>query len=212
MGSIVAVWIASFSMASGLLVWFAGGVALMFVGIFHMQFEDKLRLMAGWLVLGAACVLCFFVDSGPSAVPWPSGMHYVLSNPLTAVRHALTYPGASLAIPSMAIYAGIAVVLIAIPIIFLAERNLGIAGVASSLAIALYLGTALVPLLSGRLGLGVPQASSSRYCTAGALIPLGLYFCSLALAKTIRWGRYLVGAMILPIGLSNGLPGWQIII
>ena len=92
--------------------------------------------------------------------------------------------------------------MIALPIGFLAVGKIGSDGVLPALSIALYVGTALIPLLSGRLGLGVDQASSSRYATAGALAPLGIYFCALGLARTRRRCRYLVAAMIVLMALG----------
>ena len=212
-------WIASFSMASGLLVWFSGAVALVGAGTGKLRFEERLRLVAGWLIVGAVCVACFFFDIGPHPVPWPTGIHYVLANPGAAVRYALTYLGGPLASPSLALYAGIALVLLALPITFLALRKIGREGVAPGLLMALYVGTALIPLLDRRLGLGVGQASASRYVTAAALAPLGIYFCSLGLARTVPASRYLTAAMILLMafgivnsyqsGLIDGRRQWK---
>jgi hypothetical protein len=217
--AIVCAWIASFSVTSGLLVWFWGAVALVIADAGKMRFDRVLRPLVGWLVMGALCGACFFLDAAPHPVPWPTGVSVVLANPDAAIRYAMTYLGAPLgATPLQALYAGIVLVLIALPVVFLALTKFRTDGVLGGLLLVSYVGSTLVPLLIGRLGLGVEQAFSSRYATLGALAPIGVYFCSLGLARTVTAGRYLAAGMFLLLaggifnsyssGLDDGRKEW----
>ena len=204
--AIVCAWIASFSMASGLLVWFCGAFALVVAGAGKMRFVQLRRHFVGWLVMGAVCGACFFFDVKPSPPPWPTGISFVLANPANAILYALTYLGAPLgATAPQALFAGIVLVLITLPVVFLAWKKKIREGVLAGLFIASYVGLTLGPLLMGRLGLGVAQAASSRYVTLGALAPIGIYFCSLDLARTSAAGRYLASGMflLLAVGILN---------
>jgi hypothetical protein len=206
LAAIVCAWVASFSMASGLFVWLFGVVALAIAAGGRVRFEQALRYFVGWLALGAVCTACFFFDVAPHPVPWPTGISFVLSNPDSAIRYALTYFGAPLgATPSQALYAGAVLVSITLPVLFLAWKNIRMNGVAPWLAIVGYVAVTLAPLLTARLGLGVEQAFAARYVTLGALAPIGVYFCGLGLARTVTACRYLAAAMflLLSFGILN---------
>jgi hypothetical protein len=184
-----------------------------------MRFDQLLRSFVGWLVMGAACAASFFFDVAPHLVPWPTGISFVLAHADAAIRYALTYLGAPLGTtPLQALYAGIVFVFIALPVVFLAGKKIRADGVLASLLLAGYVGLTLISVLIGRLGLGVEQAFSSRYVTSGALAPIGVYFCSLGLARTVTAGRYLAAGMFLLLaggifnsyssGLGDGRREW----
>jgi len=197
--AVLCAWIASFTMASGLLVWFCGAVALTATVCRQTQPEREIGKIIAWLVLGAACVLCFLGDVAPHAVPWPTGISYVAGHWRDAIRYSLVYLGGSLsANPYEALRIGFAFVLLAIPVLLTAVRHLRKrSSIWPGLLLSGFVAMALVPLLNGRLGLGVDQAFASRYVTLSALAPIGVYFCSLALADSVRIGRYLAVAMVL---------------
>jgi hypothetical protein len=93
----------------------------------------------------------------------------------------------------------------ALPVVFLAAKTIRLDGFVPGLLLVSYVGLMLVLLLLRRLGLGVEQAFASRYVTLGALAPIGLYFCSLGLARTAPLGRYLAAGMflLLAVGINN---------
>jgi hypothetical protein len=189
--AIVCAWIASFSMASGLLAWIPGAIALGFAG------RERLRFLIWWLLSAAVCIVCFLVDRAAYEVPWGTGIWYVVANSADAAKYALTYLGGSLAkTPSQALAMGIIVVVLAIPVLFLALRTTRADRFPPGLLLAVYTGVVVVALLDRRLGVGVEHAFDSRYVTLSTLMPIGLYFCSLELMKTRRSGRYLTGASI----------------
>ena len=218
--AIICAWIASFSVTSGLLVWFWGAVALLISGTGKRRFDQLLRHFVGWVVLGAVCGLSFFFDVAPHRVPWPTGISFVLANPAAAIHYALTYLGSPLATtPLRAFFAGTVFVSMALPVVFLTWKRIRTDdGVLAGLLVAGYAVSTVVPVLIGRLGLGVEQAFSSRYVTLGALAPIGIYFCSLGLARTVTACRYLAAGMFLLLavaipnsyssGLADGRKEW----
>jgi hypothetical protein len=199
--------IASFSMASGLLVWLFGAIYFAVVRPKDAPAERVIRRFVGWVVLGAVCSACFFLDYTPHLVPWPTGIAYVLANLRAAGEYALIYLGSSLSrSPQQALYAGIAFLLIALPSLFVAlKKAREVDGLIPVLLLIGYVGTALGSILMGRLGLGVEQGFASRYVTLEALAPISVYFCLLALAHKITACRYLAGAMaaLLVVGIFN---------
>jgi hypothetical protein len=201
--AILCAWIASFCMASGLLVWFPGAIAV--------WFSARRRLLL-WLLSAAVCVGCYLSDRAPSAVDWDTGISYAMANAGDAVKYAFIYIGGPLAgSPSQALWMGIVLVLVAIPVTVLALRKTRAKGFPPSLLLAVYTAPALACLLDRRLGIGFDQAFDSRYVTLSALLPIGIYFCSLKLAGTMRAGRYLAAAMIVVVsyGIVNAYwAGW----
>jgi hypothetical protein len=110
-----------------------------------------------------------------------------------AARYVLMYFGAALGgTPSQAIWAGIVLLLIAVPVFHLGLRKQLLS---PGLLPAGYALLALLARLDRRLGMGVDQTFDSRYVTLAALLPIGVYFCALALARATRAGRYLVAAV-----------------
>ncbi len=202
--AMVCAWIASFSMASGILVWFPGVIAV--------GFSARLRRLVLWLLSASVCVVCFLADRAPSEVDWDTGISYAMANAADAVKYAFTYVGGPLgATPSQSLWMGIVLSLIAFPIVSLALRKTRADGFPASLLLVVYPATALACLLDRRLGIGVDQAFDSRYVTLSALLPIGIYFCSLKLAGTVRFGRYLAAATIvlMTYGIVNSYSaGW----
>lgn len=195
--AILFAWLASFSMASGLLVWFPGGLAL--AASTGLRFDQRARATAWWLVMGVACWLCFFLDVAPHPVPWPTGLSFVLSHPLEGAQYALVYVGGSLGATSLqALYLGFVFACLALLVLVLAVRYRGTTQeTLPGLLIFGYVAMVIPPLLSSRLGLGVGQAFSNRYVTVSAVAPIGIYLGSLALASSIPTCRYLRLAMLL---------------
>lgn len=197
--AILCAWVACFSTASGLLVWPCGVLALLGSGTRKQRFEERLRFLVGWLVLAAACAGCFFLDSAPHPVPWPTGIRYVAANPLAAVKYAVTYLGGPLGGTShQALLLGGLLALLSLPALVLSIWSVRKLGIGPGLILASFVGLAMVPLLSGRLGLGIEQAFASRYVTSSSLAPIGVYFCCLSLAGVLKGaGRFLNAAMLL---------------
>jgi hypothetical protein len=202
--AMVCAWIASFSMASGLLVWFPGAIAV--------GFSSTLRRLFLWLLSAAVCLVCYLSDRAPSAVDWDTGISYAIANAAEAVKYAFTYIGGLLgSTPSQSLWMGIVLVLIAVPVTLLALRKIRADGFPPSLLLVAYTAIAILCLLDRRLGMGVEQAFDSRYVTLSALLPIGIYFCSLKLAGTVRFGRYLAAATIVLMiyGIVNSYSaGW----
>ena len=205
--AMVCAWIASFSMVSGSFVWLLGVPALATGGWDGASLQSTVRRVAGWLLLGGVCATLFILDFRPYTVGWPTGVSFVQQHPLDAARYAFIYLGAPLsATPRQALFAGMALALIALATASLAWRKaLQTDGIIPALLLTSYVGVALVALLGRRLGLGIEQGFAPRYVTMGALAPIGVYFCLLGLARRVRACRYLAVGMLslLVFGIFN---------
>jgi hypothetical protein len=200
MAAIVSGWIASFSMASGLLIWLPGAIALSAV---------RRRLAVLWLISAALCAAMFAYDRAPYDVPWETGISYILAHPVDAIGYVLTYFGAALGgTPSQTMWAGAIFLMISVPVIGLSLRKRALA---PGLLLASYPLLALLALLDRRLALGMDQAFDSRYVTLAALLPIGVYFSALMLAGTTQAGRWLAAAMVMLMAfgiVSSYRSGW----
>ncbi|MEI9974492.1 MAG: hypothetical protein WDO73_22090 [Ignavibacteriota bacterium] len=124
-GAVLCAWIASFSMASGLLVWFSGAVALAFPPAGKARSTDIVRRVAGWLAIAATCALCFFMGYTANHASWPTGLDYVLANAGSAAQYILIYLGGPLgAKPSIAKVAGEVLLAIGLAILVFAWRRI----------------------------------------------------------------------------------------
>ncbi len=202
LAAMLSAWIASFSVTSGLLAWPLGLLYFVMAPLRGRPFEQVVRHAVAWFLIGGICFGCFYLNFRPATPPWATGASLVLANPAAAAQYALIYLGGPLSpTPAAALYAGIAVLAIAAPtaiVAWLKGRNRD--GVVPALLLVVLVAATLGPLLTHRLGLGVPQAFASRYVTLSSLAPIGIYYCVLSLMHDGRKYAYLAGAMVLLLG------------
>ena len=186
--AIASAWIASFTMAGGLLVWVAGGAYLAWAAR---------RYLLVWAAAGIACSGCFFADRVSYAEDWPTGAGYVLSHPAAAVHYCLNYLAAPFTHDAGAgpWTGAIVVVLAAIAVYWAVRDRAAREAAAPGLLLIGLVALALGPLLGRRLGMGPEQALASRYVTFSSLAPIGIYFCLLALLRRRPAARYLMAAL-----------------
>jgi hypothetical protein len=189
----VSAWMAAFSMASGVLIWAIGWIYLAVSGRLEVP-KARLRRLAGWSLMGGACVTCFMLDRPPHSIGWQAGIAYALAHLGTAGQYTLIYLGSPFSHdPDRAIWAGTAFVFVAaVSVYFTIGKALRQDGVLAALLLIALVTMTLGPLLAFRLDLGPEEAISSRYVTLGSLAAIGVYFCLLALIHRTAAARYLL--------------------
>ena len=194
--AMVSACVATFSMASGVLVWPIGWIYLAVSGGFEVP-KTRLQHLAAWSLVSVVCVTCFVLDRPAHSIGWRAGIAYVFANPGSAGQYILTYLGSPFNHdPDKAMLAGSAFVFIAALSVYSTIRKaFRQDGVLAALLLIALVAMALGPLLALRLDLGPEEAASSRYVTLGSLAPIGVYFCLLALVRKTPLARYLLIAM-----------------
>jgi len=200
--AIASAWVATFSMASGVLIWPIGWLYLAISGSLAAP-RAGMRRVAIWTVSGGVCLACFVLDRAPNSVGWRPGIAYLRSNLGTAGQYILIYFGSPFNHdPGWAIWAGAVFVLAAVLTVYFAVRKtVRQDGVLAAMMLIALVTLALGPLLAFRLDLGAEEAVSSRYVTLGSLAAIGVYFCLLALKPKTPAARYLLivmAALFLP--------------
>jgi hypothetical protein len=202
-GAVVSAWAASYSMASGILIWPVGWIVLAVLGPTESS-RARLWRVLGWTLAGAVCMACFILDRPIGPIGWRTGVIYAGSNLGAAVKYILTYLGSPFNHdPGLALRAGAVFAMVAGLTVYFTIREVPReAGVPAGLQLVLLVALALVPLVAFRLDLGAEEAVSSRYVTFGSLAPIGVYFCLLAMRPKIQAARYLLAAMAVLFALG----------
>jgi hypothetical protein len=209
-------FMATFSFGAGLLVWPLGFVPLLLRQAWSPP-EDRPRRasLAIWSVAGILAWAVYFIGYRPVSSPWPHGLAYVLQHPLEAAEYSLMLLGAPLSSQmqtARAIGALIAI-LAAYAVLSLArlsKTHLAAAGFLISLVIFTLLWAAALCL--GRLGVGLEEALSSRYCsvTAVGLVAVYAILVQLSLIQRHPAGLLAAGGMLtlLMVGDMASFAGW----
>jgi hypothetical protein len=202
--ALLAAFLAAFSAGSGLLVWPVGLVVLLAL----CDHRQRLRNFLVWSGGAIACGVVCFYGYVPHPVPWPSGVIFVLSNPLAAAQYAAIFMGSSLgAGPFQAMAFGLLSAAILLLALWDIRRDHGLwIAFLPFPATVLLSALALMPLTMGRLELGVTQPFwATRYVPVAALWPIGAYMAMLARSGHPEWRQsFRLFTAILCIGVGIG--------
>ncbi len=190
-GAAVAAFVASFSLAGGLFVWPVGLAQLVLQRRCGESGERPgVGAFAVWASAGVLSWVFFFSGFHETSVRWPTGPGYLMEHPLEAARFVLGMIAGPLSDgPSIAPLLGVMVTALCAWALFRMRRAAGEMMAAAPL-IALLTFILLIALVScdRRMGRGIGQALSSRYCSISALGLVALYALLARFALT-EWRR-----------------------
>lgn len=184
-GAAAAAFVASFSSGGGLLIWP--------IGLAQLALQRRAGKRDGtpgpaafvvWTAVGIATWSLFFIGYQQRPASWPTGFAYVVQNPLTTLRYVFTMIGGPLSDQQPAAQTlGLIVTCVGAWAFFrLARVKGGLVAAAPLLSlIALTLLTAAIGC-DRRMGMGIGQATSSRYCSVTMLALVAVYALCIALA------------------------------
>jgi hypothetical protein len=203
--AIVIAVLATFAFGSGLLAWPIGLAIL----LFPAEGRRSRGLVVLWAAVAVATTAVYFHGYTVHQVPWPTGLKYVLANPIAASEYVLVYTGSALgASPRSDALINLVLMLLFLPAAWTVVRDPELRKALLPFAAVLaFLVLTIPPVLFGRLGLGVAQPyTASRYASISALGPLGIYVCLLALAARFKVWRNVLGIalIVLSIGIVGG--------
>ena len=203
--SALSCFIASFSLAHGVLAWLA---VIPSVASIPGSSRQKIRNILIWLVLFIASVAIYLIGyHKPSYHP---STFFFLKHPLIAATYFFNFLGSSLARSSnLAIVTGIIIFFLFLVLIFYFIRNYNLISQASPwLSLGLF--AILFSLLTtvGRAGFGIEQANASRYTTTSLFLVVSiiqlwrLYLCyapDMGKASFLREKSYKIFSAILAV-------------
>ena len=188
-GAAIAAFVATFSLAGGVFLWPVGLAQLLLLrwrGVPGRR--PSVGSFIAWAAAGIFTCALFFYQYGMGAPSWPTGFAYVIRNPLTAVRYFVTVIGSPLSVEhTTAQTMGLMIAFLGAWAVFRLHRDREEL-IAAAPLLALIALTVLSALIScdRRMGLGVEQAMSSRYCTLTNLGLVALYLLLVRFALTRR--------------------------
>jgi len=178
----IAAFVATFSLAGGLFLWP--------VGVAQLAIQRARRgVFAVWIGAGVLTSVVFFYRYRLVQAKWPTGVLYVLTNPVAAVRYLATLIGSPFTDRQpIAELGGYAVAALAVCALILLWRVRGeqLLPAAPLLSLLAFTAVALLANCDRRLAKGIEQATLSRYTTAALLGLIALYLLLVRLALTDR--------------------------
>ena len=212
----VAAFVASFSQGGGLLVW-PIGLAQLLLQRLRGGTDDRPGPGAFAVWTGAATLTgaLFFFRYGGLRVPWPTGLAYMTRHPGVAVSYVATMIGSPLSDRNpIAESLGVVVMALGAWAVFRLRRaNKELVAAAPLLAFLVLTLLAAVTACDYRMGLGLGQALSSRYCSLTMLGLVALYALLTRFALTERRPATLLAsggmATLLIVGAITNLVAWS---
>jgi hypothetical protein len=206
-GAAAAAFIASFSSGGGLLLWPVGLAQLLLQRACGGR-EDRTRAgaLTMWTGAGVFTFILYFLNYSEVKQPWPTGLSFLIAHPMALGRFVATMIGSPLTwYQPMAQSLGFLIVLLGAWVVWKCCRSASELMAAAPLLamLAFILLTALVAA-DYRLGIGVPQALSSRYTSLTALGLAALYVLVTGFALTRRRPADLIACGALGAFLTAG--------
>lgn len=191
LGASLAAFVASFSAAGGLFLW-PIGLAQLLLQRWYGEPDDKPRsgAFAAWTGAGVLSWAFFFFGYHQQVVAWPTGLAFLLRNPIASVR----FVAGMLASPisdRQLVAQPLGLILMAVGAwAFVRLWRVGTSKdrLAAAPLLALLAFTVLNAVLccDRRMGLGLGQSLASRYCSLTALGLVSLYALLARFARTER--------------------------
>lgn len=201
--SLVGATIASGSAIQGLLVWPVGLVQI----LISPTKRPAKQLMAGaWTLAGAAVWTVYFIGHGGGSNTFGS-LLASLAHPVAEVRHFLALVGGSLLFSQrqgLVLITGALLLLLAAWSLFLVYRRNRPADYSLWIGLLLLSLLILASITVGRAGLGIDNATASKYVTFSLLLPVSVYamLAMLAVEDGVRSALAPLGILLLVVVLS----------
>ena len=206
-GAIGAAIVASFSSGGGLLLWPVGLAQLLLQRVCGAR-EDRTRTsaLAGWTGAGAFTFALYFFHYTWVKQPWPTGVAFMLQHPILLGRYVATTTGSPITwYQPVAQSIGFLIVLLGGWAVWKCGRSAReLMATAPLLALLAFVFISTFAVADGRMGIGVLQALSSRYCGLTALGLAALYVLITGFVLTRRHAVDLIACGALGAFLAAG--------